>query len=136
MSDKSKRDTTCLVIGLAAAMVCMPAWAGPLTFYFTASVDDIVNGQNGQCYSNAVTISGTSGWGEKNTPARGPEVYEEADRLMEPYRRAFIAGCKAKATLRSEGSVLGVRNDNGQTDQDIWDGVEWMREREQIFVKI
>lgn len=112
---------------------------GRLAFFFSAPAGGAVaNGRLATCTSNVVTMPAPAGWHDSH---RQSSVFEEADRIMEPFRRDFIAKCKQHGgTQFREGSVGYIRN-GGTGEDNTWERQLDMVEKAKqlpyiIFIKI
>jgi len=78
----------------------------PLRFALQLGLRNPVNGINGVCFSNVITLSGPPGWPVESSGA--------AMALVEPYRKRMRSACAARAELQDSAPAEVVWNSRGR----------------------
>lgn len=85
-----------------------PAGGQPLRFMLELGLRNPINGVNGVCFSNVITVAGPAGW-----PVEG-ESTRAAMALVEPYRTRMRQACAERATLQDSAPANIIWNSRGR----------------------
>jgi hypothetical protein len=87
---------------------------GTMTFILLATVDAIINGMNGNCYSNLVSIPGPPGW-----PLLDHTNDHAAAEMVEAHMSGFKAQCSQAGPVDSTSYVWNARGSEGRPAEEF-----------------
>jgi len=101
----------------------------PLRFMLELGLRNPINGVNGVCFSDVITVAGPAGW-----PVEG-ESTRAAMALVEPYRTRMRQACAEKAALQDSAPANIIWNSRGR-ETTPEDSVARWRSMKQLEIRL
>lgn len=97
--------------------------AKSLRFMLGVLTGTVINGRNGTCISNIVTLPGPGNWGDRSGVT--PETYRAVKAAIEPYRQTFTHLCSRHGSFTA-GDIVLTMNEGSDGDQRVQNARDYL----------